>query len=285
MKVAVDSDVNYRNFGFIPQGSPRHDIRGKCFGHPNLLKRLQARDIVEAMAISSSHTVLDFGCGAGFITVELAKLSHKTVGVDISPQVTKIQIPSTLKEKLEFRQTDEQPLPFDSGSFDRILASEVLMMVPDPNQFLAQMHTLLAADGRLVICNGGGHPAIANAYTKNSWILKSMGRLYPTRMPASYDEYCQTLNSAFQNRYDRFFSVEDIQALLQNSGFTVEKVVYSPGRSAGSYFSFSQFFLYLRTGRLLSQRNFALNYLFFSTIRRFEGQGYKGGIICVAKKQ
>ena len=75
--------VKYHNFGYIPTGSIR-DIRGKLFGHINLLKRLQAKDIMKALNIEPGDLLLDFGCGSGYMTVEMAKLGKKTYGIDIA---------------------------------------------------------------------------------------------------------------------------------------------------------------------------------------------------------
>lgn len=280
----VDATVNYRNFGFIPSGSLRRDWRGKLLGHPNLLKRLQARDIMNALDLKSSHIVLDFGCGSGFMTVEIAKLARVTCGIDISSQVLKLAVPARLRHKLRFLQVDETRLPFHRESFDRILASEVLMMVPDPQCFLRQMNTLLSAQGRLVLCNGTGHPAIERAYAKRSLVLRVLNKVYPARMPASYESYTRILNESFQNRHRNFLGIDQLHEWLAAADFQVERTIHSPGGLAGSYFSWSQFLLFLHSGRTLSQQKFVANYLFFSFLRRFEGKRYRGGVICVARK-
>ena len=76
----VNKKINYRNFGYLPEGSFFKDLFGKAFGYRNLFKRLQARDIIERLAIQPDETVLDFGCGNGHFTVEMAKQAKKAYG-------------------------------------------------------------------------------------------------------------------------------------------------------------------------------------------------------------
>lgn len=279
----IDHQVNYRNFGYLPSGSIR-DVRGKLFGHLNLLKRLQAKDIMNALNIDPGDLLLDFGCGSGYLTVEMAKLARKTYGIDIMDDIETIQIPEKLKGCLEFIKTGGTKLPFQSNFFDKILASEVLPMIPDPTQFLSEMRRVLKPGGLLVIVNGSGHPTIKEAFEKKSLFLKMLKKIYPKRMPNSYEEYCLVLQKTFKTAQDHFLEEQDIRDLLQKCDFNVESMDYTPGYWTGAYFSWSQFALYLKTGKTLSQHGFVLKYCFFTLLKEFEKRKYHGGIICVARK-
>jgi len=279
----VDEKVRYSNFGYIPHGTIR-DILGKLFGYSNLLKRLQAKDIMEAFNIQSEDMVLDFGCGSGYMTVEIAKLAKKAYGIDIVDDLELIPIPETLKGRLEFIKTSGTALPFLDYFFDKILASEVLPMTPKPNEFLSEIRRVLKPNGILVIVNGSGHPTIKNAYEKNSLFLKILKKLYKERMPESYGEYCAILQKTFKTAQDHFLEEKDIRDLLTQSGFHIETIDYTPGYWAGAYFSWSQFLLYLNKGKTLSQHRFIVKYCFLTLLRKLEKRKYQGGIICVARK-
>ncbi len=185
MKPAIHCSkrVHYWNFGFIPSGSLRHDLRGKLFGHPNLLKRLQAREIMSALHLQPSDTALDLGCGAGFFTVEMAKMAQKAYGIDINPYVKAIQVPPALRGRLEYIQVSAERLPFAEEHFDKVLASEVLPMIPDPNRFLEEIRRVLKSGGRLLIANGAGHPNIEEAYRRRPLFFQWLKKAIPTGCP------------------------------------------------------------------------------------------------------
>jgi radical SAM superfamily enzyme YgiQ (UPF0313 family)/ubiquinone/menaquinone biosynthesis C-methylase UbiE len=282
--LSIDQRVDYRNFGYIPTGSIR-DVWGKLFGYRNLLKRLQAKDIMRALNIQTKDFVLDFGCGSGYMTVEMAKLAQKTYGIDIVDDVETIRIPKILKGRLEFIKASGTKLPFRENFFDKILASEVLPMIPDPTQFLFEMKRVLKPGGLLVIVNGGGHPTIKEAFEKKSLLLRILVKIYSGRVPNSYEAYCSILQNSFKTAQDHFFEEKDIRHLIRENHFDIESIDYSPGHWAGTYFSWSQFLLYLKTGRTLSQHGFILKYYLFTLLRWFENRKYQGGIICVARKR
>jgi len=281
---AVSPSVHYRNFGYLPRGSFWQDLEGKLFGHPNLLKRLQAREIMSALDVRPSHSVLDLGCGAGYFTVEMAKLAHKAYGIDVNPFVKTIKVPSCLQGKLEYIQAGGTQLPFPEESLDRVLASEVLPMISDPNRFVEEIRRVLKSDGRLVIVNGAGHPGIRDAYQRRPLLFRWLERRYAGRVPASYEDYCAILQASFGTSQKRFLEEADIRAMLEGNGFRTIHFDYTPGFLSGLYFSWSQFLLYLRRGQTISQRGFLLKFALFSLIRRFERRRFPGGLLCVAQK-
>jgi ubiquinone/menaquinone biosynthesis C-methylase UbiE len=280
----IDDRVNYWSFGYLPIGSIR-DTGRKLFGHGNLLKRLQAKDIMKALNIQPEDLLLDFGCGNGYMTVEMAKLAKKAYGIDIVDYIKTIQIPESLKGRLEFIKTSGTTLPFQDNFFDKILASEVLPMIPDPMEFLFEIRRILKPQGRLVIVNGGGHPTIRKAFNKSSLLLKMLKKIFPERMPSSYEEYCTILQHSFNTAQRGFLTEENLQDLLSKSGFGTKRVEYTPGYFAGAFISWSQFLLYLRNGKTISQRGFFLKYIMLTLLRIFEKKKYSGGILCVAEKR
>jgi ubiquinone/menaquinone biosynthesis C-methylase UbiE len=278
----MDDRINYRNFGYIPTGSI-WDIRGKLFGHVNLLKRLQAKDIMTALDIRKNEVVLDLGCGAGYFTVEMAKLAQRAYGVDITPYLCQIKVPPALVGKLNFVIARGQGLPFQEKTFDKVLASEILPM-GDPEDFLREMKRVTKNGGKLVICNGAGHPSIKESYQKPSCFMRFLGKRYPEKFPHSYEEYCRFLQKSFGTRQNKFFEEEQIRGFITEVGLQLETVMYSPGFTFGLFFSWSQFLLFLRKGKTLSQRHFYFLYPIATLLSRFEKARYRGGLICTALK-
>jgi ubiquinone/menaquinone biosynthesis C-methylase UbiE len=218
------------------------------------------------------------------MTVEMERLLKRLYGIDVADHIETIQIPDRLKGRLEFIKTSGTRLPFQGNFFDKIFASEVLQMIPDPTQFISEMGRVLKPGGFLVVVNGSGHPTIKEAFEKKSLFLKMLKKLYLERMPNSYEEYCSVLQKSFKNAQDHFLGEQDIRDLLMKYDFNVESMDYTPGYWTGAYFSWSQFLLYLKTGKTLSQHGFVLKYCFFTLLRKFEKRKYRGGIMCVARK-
>lgn len=270
------------SFGYLPIGLPRYDIPGRLFGNPNLIKRLQAPDVMACLDIQPGDRVLDFGCGSGYMTVEMAKLAAKATGIDVNPYVATIRVPDALKGRLEYIQTSGVKLPFADASFDRILASEVLPMIPEPGPFLAEMKRVLKPGGRLVVANGMGHPAIEAAFATNSPRLAELARRYPERMPKSYAEYCAYFQKIAGTARTGFMTVDEIAGGLDKAGFSVQSSRFSPRRSAGEWLSWRQFELYLRTGKVVFDRGFLSTFLKLLLMSWNDREDYKGGLILVA---
>jgi ubiquinone/menaquinone biosynthesis C-methylase UbiE len=282
--ISIGSKVRYHNFGYIPSGKLSEDMYGKVFGHRNLIKRLQALDIIRALKIKPDDVVLDFGCGAGYITIELAKLGRKVYGIDINPYLNTINIPKTLEHVLQFIVVSGDTLPFKDQYVDKVLASEILPMITDPALFLKELNRVLKPGGVLVVSNGAGHPAVKDGYTNKNIIFRCLSRIYKDRLPSTYDEYCEILQKSFGTGRKNFIEEAEMCELLSNNGFKVESISYTPGMLVGSYYSWSQFRLYLRSGKTLSQKYFAAKFIFWSVIKLFEWKNYKGGLLCVARK-
>lgn len=134
----VGQKPHYYNFGYLPtdQWTLRDRISGKCFGKRNLVKRLQMPALLKALSLKPTDTVLDYGCGSGYITVEIAKIAGRVHGVDITPELRNIPIPPTLKDRLSFHVVSSVEVPFPDEYFDCILASELLGTIQTPGLFL-----------------------------------------------------------------------------------------------------------------------------------------------------
>ncbi len=282
MSIRPSRQPGYFSFGYLPAGSLRHDLIGRIFGFPNLIKRLQAPDTMRALDIRAGDRVLDLGCGAGYYTVEMAKLASEAVGVDVEPFIETIRVPLFLADRLSYLRCDGSRLPFPDHHFDRILASEVLPMLPDPMAFLAEARRLLKPGGRLVVANGLGPVAIGAAYRTGSPRLAALKRRFPERFPASYEDYCAAILRIGGTAQSRFFTEEEIVDWIGRTGLDVRSIVHSPDRLAGEWLAWRQFRHFLATGGVVTNRFFPLVFLGLSAMSLLGREGYAGGLIVAA---
>ena len=107
--------------------------------------------------VREGMTALDFGCGPGFFTLELARLvgpSGRVIAVDLQPAMLERVRAKTrgtaLEPRITFHQCQATAIGL-STPVDFALAFYVLHELPDPAAFLTELRQLLAARGQLFI--------------------------------------------------------------------------------------------------------------------------------------
>ncbi|ROT44022.1 class I SAM-dependent methyltransferase [Pusillimonas sp. NJUB218] len=270
------------NFGYLQRGSFKVDLKGRFFGEPNLLKRLQADALFKALDVREGMQALDVGCGSGYLTVELAREGANAVGVDVNPFVNTIRIPSSLRGRLKYQQASGASLPFEDGKFDVVLASEVLPMLPEPEPFVREIRRVIKPGGRLVVANGVGPIPIRRAYEMNDPRLAKLRHRYSDRFPSSYADYALAFQRSAGTSRNDFLGVDDMTALLSDYGFAIGSISHSPGRRAGDWFAWRQFHHFLATGKIVLQLPFLPAFVYLSMLSRGDTEGYEGMPIIVA---
>jgi len=126
--------------------------------------------ILELISKEVAATVLDAGCGVGFLTNLLAEHSAEVFGVD--PSAESIAIARTHHgERANFiRGTLESYSEQNACSVDLVIANMVLMDVVDLSGFIAAAHHVLRPGGALVFSMT--HPCFWPSYygyARESW--------------------------------------------------------------------------------------------------------------------
>jgi len=107
------------------------------------------------LALRAGLNVLDVGCGTGDFLRLLAPLVSpgKAVGLDLSETMIAeaVQRSTENAANLSFRVGSALELPFQAETFDRVLATQVLLHLPDPWKALAEMKRVLAPSGLICI--------------------------------------------------------------------------------------------------------------------------------------
>jgi ubiquinone/menaquinone biosynthesis C-methylase UbiE len=110
------------------------------------------------LALEPGTSVLDCGCGTGDTLVIIAGQIKpgRAVGGDFSSmmiQEARRRLASTGLTNLRFEPMDVQSLPFADQSFDRVLATQLLVHVPDSRLALHEICRVTAPNGRVALAD------------------------------------------------------------------------------------------------------------------------------------
>ena len=133
-----------------------------------------AAEFVARLALAPGLRVLDVACGTGNLAIPAAKAGAQVVGIDIAPNlvVQARQRAAAAGLDIRFEEGDAEALPYESGSFDRVLSMFGAMFAPRPE---------LVARELMRVTRPGGTVAMAN-WTPGSFIggmFKTIGALVP----------------------------------------------------------------------------------------------------------
>ena len=86
------------------------------------------RPLLDAAQVTGSRSVLDVGCGPGYVAATAAERGAISRGFDFSKEM--VAIAQKKFPHIEFREGDAQNLPFRDATFDRVLANFALSTCP-----------------------------------------------------------------------------------------------------------------------------------------------------------
>jgi SAM-dependent methyltransferase len=104
-----------------------------------------------AARLARGKRVLDAGCGAGYGSAELAQTAASVTAVDIAADAIEFARAEYALPNLAFEQASCTALPYPDGSFDLIVAFEVIEHLDDWRAFLAEARRVLAGNGQFVV--------------------------------------------------------------------------------------------------------------------------------------
>lgn len=146
--------------------------------------------------------ILDVGCGVGFVSRMLVG-RNEVHGVDISAEY----LAHAASWGIETEQWDVQKgLPFDSGSFDVVLMTEVLEHVFDTDALLSEVRRVLKSDGVLVL-------TVPNVCSLVSRVQVVLGRL-----PSYVEHHCRDGMAG----HIRGYNLPAIKRQLAEHGFKID---------------------------------------------------------------
>ncbi len=140
-------------------------------------------------AVGPQDEVLEIGTGTGNIALHIAPHVASVVGVDLSPEMIRIAREKCSRSALgnvRFQVGDGYHLPFEDGTFDRVVCVNVLQTMREPGRAIRE--------GRRVLREGGEMVSVTYAFGDSSawetiklarWVFKYGKPAYWSNLKAS----------------------------------------------------------------------------------------------------
>ena len=133
------------------------DELAATYEHPEPYKRFfygaRFQAVLGALDPRAGERILEIGCGSGAYTRELVARGAKVTATEYAPgPLAQAQRNlGQLAAQAELRVEDAQRLGFPDDRFDKVLLSEVIEHVPEPNRAIAEASRVLRPGGLLVV--------------------------------------------------------------------------------------------------------------------------------------
>ena len=100
--------------------------------------------------VVKNKTVLELACGTGLIAKNIISAAKHIEATDASAEMIAEAKREKCSEELHFSVQDMFGLPYANGSFDAVIVSNALHIVPQPEQALMEIRRVLKDDGVLI---------------------------------------------------------------------------------------------------------------------------------------
>ena len=94
-------------------------------------------------------TVLELACGTGLLSVKIAPTVKHLESTDFSQEMI-VQAKKKVHSKLFFSVQDATALPYAPKTFDAVIISNALHIMPEPQKALSEIKRVLRDDGILI---------------------------------------------------------------------------------------------------------------------------------------
>jgi 2-polyprenyl-6-hydroxyphenyl methylase/3-demethylubiquinone-9 3-methyltransferase len=91
--------------------------------------------------------VLDVGCGAGFLSNDVALRGRDVTGIDVAADALAVARAHDASGRVRYVEGDALALPFEDGSFDAVCAMDLLEHLQSPERAIAEASRVLVPRG------------------------------------------------------------------------------------------------------------------------------------------
>ncbi len=125
--------------------------------------------------LTKDMDVLEIATGTGLIAINIAPYVHSVEATDFSPKMIETARKKSCPVNIHFSVEDATKLSFSPSTFDAVIISNALHIMPDPQAVLVSIKRVLKPGG-LLIAPTFSHGHLRNSTWKlNAFILKLIG--------------------------------------------------------------------------------------------------------------
>lgn len=188
------------------------------FGRRGITKRIET---VRRQLPTRGDRLLDLGCGDGTYTVELAEGYVRVDAIDIEParldSLAERVVGTDLENRIGVHKMSADSLAFDTNTFDRVTAFEVVEHLEHLAESLAEVHRVLKPGGAFSLT------------TPNRWFpFETHGVLWGGRrrsaLTAPFLPWVPPLHERMSDA--RTFTSQEMGRLLRDTGLRVRAIDY-----------------------------------------------------------
>ncbi len=160
----------------LPPGSPKFFAAFDAVREAEDCEPYAYSDMIHGYSSSQGTSVLDVGCGNGYVLSRYARQSASVTGVDLTAKAIELSRRRFELEDLsaDFQQIDGVHLPFDDNQFDIVCSMGVLHHIPDPGPTIDEIHRVLKPGGKVILM-------LYYRYSYNYLVVLRLKRLFDRR--------------------------------------------------------------------------------------------------------
>lgn len=102
---------------------------------------------IKALGFGREATILDVGCGAGFLSNELAKEGYVITGLDQSDESLRVARRHDMTKSVQYINGNAYSLPFMDDHFDIVISVDFLEHIENPQRVIQEISRVLKPGG------------------------------------------------------------------------------------------------------------------------------------------
>jgi ubiquinone/menaquinone biosynthesis C-methylase UbiE len=133
-------------------------------------------ELLDKLEIKPTDVVMDFGCGPGYYTFEIAKRAKQVIAVDISSEMLKkVQANATKRnvKNMQYVQSDGKNIQIEDQAVNMVLLVTVYHEIHDHEIVLKEFNRILKREGKLAIVEVVKESRFPGAPIQNPTALKA----------------------------------------------------------------------------------------------------------------
>lgn len=137
--------------------------------------------------LTKEMRVLEIATGTGLIAIHIADFVQSVEATDFSPKMIEAAMKKSVPDNVHFSIEDASALSFADQTFDAVIISNALHIMPDPKLVLANIKRVLKPNGILIAPTFSHGHLNDSTWKLNAFILKIIGfETYSKWKPEEY---------------------------------------------------------------------------------------------------